>query len=47
MTHSPQLCLGTAQFGLPYGITNQYGQVPESEVIGILELASKSGIDEA
>lgn len=45
MTCLPQLCLGTAQFGLPYGITNQYGQVPESEVCRILELASKSGID--
>ena len=31
MTKAPQLCLGTVQFGLPYGITNQAGQVPEEE----------------
>ena len=41
----PQLCLGTVQFGLPYGITNQAGQVPEAEVCRILELAVASGID--
>lgn len=40
-----QLCLGTAQFGLPYGITNKTGQVPEVEVHRILDLASASGID--
>jgi len=45
MTHSPQLCLGTVQFGLPYGITNQAGQVPEEEVGRILSLAAASGID--
>ena len=33
---TPQLCLGTAQFGLPYGITNTEGQVPESEVAKLL-----------
>ena len=32
MTHAPKLCLGTVQFGLPYGITNQSGQVTELEV---------------
>lgn len=45
MTHAPQLCLGTVQFGLPYGITNQAGQVPEVEVSRILELATASGIE--
>ncbi|WP_166015924.1 aldo/keto reductase [Synechococcus sp. HB1133] len=41
-----QLCLGTVQFGLPYGITNQHGQqVPASEVRRILSLASQSGIE--
>lgn len=44
MTHSPQLCLGTVQFGLPYGVTNQGGQVPEGEVSRILDLAASSGI---
>ena len=44
MTHAPQLCLGTVQFGLPYGITNQVGQVPEAEVRRILDLAAASGI---
>ena len=29
---TPQLCLGTAQFGLAYGITNAAGQVPEDDV---------------
>jgi aryl-alcohol dehydrogenase-like predicted oxidoreductase len=41
---APQLCLGTAQFGLPYGITNTAGQVPEEEVRKILKLASQEGI---
>jgi len=44
MTHAPQLCLGTVQFGLPYGITNQSGQVDEVEVGRILDLAAASGI---
>ena len=44
MRPAPQLCLGTAQFGLPYGITNQAGQVPEEEVRRILDLAVTSGI---
>lgn len=44
MTHAPQLCLGTVQFGLPYGVTNQAGQVPEEEVSRILNLAAASGI---
>lgn len=41
----PQLCLGTAQFGLPYGITNTNGQVAEEEVKLILELAAQEGIE--
>ena len=36
--------LGTAQFGLNYGINNSRGQIPESEVGEILHLASESGI---
>ena len=44
MSHLPELCLGTVQFGLPYGVTNQGGQVPEEEVRRILDLAAASGI---
>ena len=40
----PQLCLGTAQFGLAYGITNALGQVSESEVAQILQRAHQAGI---
>jgi aryl-alcohol dehydrogenase-like predicted oxidoreductase len=40
---TPQLCLGTAQFGLAYGITNAAGQVSESEVAQLLQDAT-SGI---
>lgn len=39
-----RLALGTAQFGLNYGIANQQGQVSLQETIDILELARKSGI---
>ena len=44
MKNMPQLCLGTAQFGLSYGVTNQEGQVNKEEVRRILETASSSGI---
>ena len=45
MISTAQLCLGTVQFGLPYGITNQEGQVPEAEVRRILALAAQLGIE--
>lgn len=41
---TPQLCLGTAQFGLAYGITNAGGQVPEAEVAELLLHAEDAGI---
>jgi len=41
---SPQLCLGTAQFGLAYGITNTAGQVSEAEVAQLLKQAQDAGI---
>lgn len=41
---TPQLCLGTAQFGLAYGITNAAGQVPEAEVAELLLQAENAGI---
>ncbi len=41
---TPQLCLGTAQFGLAYGITNSHGQVSEAEVGQLLVQANNAGI---
>lgn len=38
------LGLGTAQFGMKYGVTNSKGQVPFEEVGRILAIAAESGI---
>ncbi len=40
-----RLALGTAQFGLPYGIANRRGQVPAGEVRAILAVARDAGVD--
>lgn len=40
-----RLALGTAQFGLNYGIANQAGQVSVNDVASILKGASLAGID--
>ncbi len=40
-----RLAIGTAQFGLSYGIANQSGQVNRSEARGMLQYASENGID--
>lgn len=40
-----RVALGTVQFGMPYGIANQTGQVCRSEAQMMLELATRSGID--
>jgi len=40
-----KLALGTAQFGLDYGINNQRGKIPDQEIKEILSLAVASGID--
>lgn len=40
-----RLALGTAQFGLDYGISNDRGRIPEEEVSSILDLAANNGID--
>lgn len=40
-----KLALGTVQFGLPYGIANQAGQVTRHEGKAILQLAADNGID--
>ena len=45
MTSTPQLCLGTVQFGQSYGVTNQGGKVPETEVRQILKMAAESGVN--
>ena len=39
-----QLGLGTAQFGMPYGVSNRQGQTPPAELVAILALASRAGI---
>ncbi len=40
-----KLALGTAQFGLDYGINNQRGKVPPAEVFEIIDRAAAGGID--
>lgn len=40
----PRLALGTVQFGLKYGISNEQGQVTVDEVGRILECAKASGV---
>jgi aryl-alcohol dehydrogenase-like predicted oxidoreductase len=40
-----RLALGTAQFGLPYGIANQEGQVTRPAAKAMLQLAAANGID--
>ena len=39
-----KLCIGTAQFGMQYGIANQTGQIDSHEAQKILQLASANGI---
>jgi aryl-alcohol dehydrogenase-like predicted oxidoreductase len=41
---STRLGLGTAQFGLRYGVANLSGQVSHSEAAAILEYAAKAGL---
>jgi len=40
-----KLALGTAQFGLDYGINNVRGKVPDREVTEILDFAADNGIE--
>ena len=40
----PQICLGSAQFGMDYGITNKKGKLSEIEIKKILARCLKSGI---
>ena len=41
----PKLCIGTAQLGMDYGITNAKGQVNIDEAKKILQLGVENGID--
>ena len=41
---SARLALGTAQFGLDYGVNNKRGRIPPAEVTTILRYAWQSGI---
>lgn len=40
-----KLGLGTAQFGMDYGVSNRIGQTPPDEVAAILERAAASGVE--
>ncbi len=40
-----KIILGTAQFGMNYGINNVRGKIPYNEVVEILNFAYKNGID--
>ena len=40
----PELSLGTAQFGLTYGITNKKGKIDSSEILKILKYSKDNGI---
>lgn len=40
-----KLALGSAQFGMPYGINNRVGQVPQQAIKLILKYASSVGIN--
>jgi len=40
-----RLALGTVQFGLDYGISNHAGEVQDDELVAILSLARKLGMD--
>ena len=40
-----KIALGTAQFGLDYGINNKRGKIPFSEVEQIIKLAYDNGIE--
>ena len=40
----PQICLGTAQFGLDYGVTNTSGKLLQETIAKILSEAQKENI---
>ena len=40
----PKLCLGTAQFGMHYGVTNQMGRLKDNQIDLIIESALNNNI---
>ena len=44
MSRASKLGLGTVQWGLDYGISNQYGQTPLPEILSLLKAARDKGI---
>lgn len=40
----PEICLGTAQFGLDYGLTNKFGKIKSNQIKDILSFALRSKI---
>ena len=40
-----RFALGTAQFGLPYGVANEYGQIEHAEAKNILTYVRSKGLD--
>lgn len=40
-----KLGLGTAQFGLAYGVTNENGKVPDTEIAAILQVARTQNVE--
>ena len=42
---NPRIALGTVQFGLEYGIANDYGKMDYNEARSIVELGFESGMD--
>ncbi len=45
MTAIQRLCLGTAQFGMKYGVANKQGQPSFEKILEILSLALKEGVE--
>ncbi len=43
--NAKRLALGTVQFGLPYGVANQQGQVSPAEAAAIVATAADAGLD--
>jgi len=44
MNRMKKIALGTAQFGLNYGINNYRGKIPKDEIFEILHMANENGI---
>lgn len=44
MSTKSKVAIGTAQFGMPYGLTNESGKVAPLEVSNILQVAKQSGL---